>query len=51
MNNIFAKLNDGTLNGEGVCKLDNLFHIRSLYIMQINMFKLNSMVQSLSSSQ
>ena len=29
------------LHGEGVCKLDNLFPIRLLYIMQINMFKLN----------
>ena len=29
------------LRGEGVCKLDNLFPIRLLYIMQINMFKLN----------
>ena len=28
------------LHGEGVCKLDNLFPIRLLYIMQINMFKL-----------
>ena len=30
------------LHGEGVCKLDNLFPIRLLYIMQINMFKLKN---------
>ena len=29
------------LHGEGVCKLDNLSPICLLYIMQINMFKLN----------